>query len=149
MFQTASIADSVIISLVGMGVVFIGLVILYYSMIFLEKLLNPKPTAENTESEARAAALRSGDDRRNGAERRSDDPARTDGTAGESGPEDPSVQAEKAAAVIALSLYLYNKKYDEAKQFMLTGKKRDIPHKPWTLAGRLREVSRDSARFNK
>lgn len=158
MFQTANITGSVIISFVGMGVVFIGLVILYFSMILLKRLLTPKPVAQNPDSPDSGDNC-SSQKRRTGPDRRTDgEDAQAEGEAAfdetraksENTPEDKArIMSEQAAAVVGLSLYLYNKKYDEAKHFILTGKKSEMPNKPWTMAGRLNEVSRDSARFSK
>jgi len=119
----ASITQGITISLVGMGVVFSGLVFLYFVMLFLDSFINKVPARQKPAQPAAQANTASGPEPQTG---------------------EPD---EVVAAMIGLSLYMYNRKYEEAKDFILTGRKREIPYKPWTLAGRFTEVNRDSLRI--
>jgi Na+-transporting methylmalonyl-CoA/oxaloacetate decarboxylase gamma subunit len=117
------IKTSMIYSLVGMSVVFSGLLILLGAMKCLNFFIND----ENEKSKNLTAQS----------------------------PEDTLIsslpldvqEAELNAACLGLSLYMYKRKYDEARQFILTGKSKERPNKPWCMSGRLIETNRDQGRF--
>ncbi|PKK89952.1 MAG: hypothetical protein CVV64_11500 [Candidatus Wallbacteria bacterium HGW-Wallbacteria-1] len=120
----ATLSQGLTISMVGMGVVFCGLVFLYSVMLLLDATINRVPKRQVTPS----------------ASGTSNDPSKEQGSSSGSEPD------EVVAAMIGFSLYLYNRKYEEAKEFILTGQKREIPYKPWSMAGRYIEVNRDFVR---
>lgn len=49
-------------------------------------------------------------------------------------------------AAVGMALHIYRLRYEEAENFKLTGTRIPQEHRPYTLAGRLQEISRDRHR---
>lgn len=128
------IKTSLIFSAVGMSIVFSGLLFLLFSMKLLNLFLGQDSSKKSDSSSDKSDS-------------NSDKSKNVNNTKTDNIPDDVK-QEELNAACLGISLYMYKKKYDEARQFILTGKSKERPNKPWALVGKLAETSRDIKRFD-